>query len=189
MKARRNQLRIIGVLFLVTAILLIPHLAGAQTPSPILPGEIPEASRPYATYWLSFVVLAGIAGLILALGFAYWRLSGRFYGREEPPPPRQRPRFAAMSAAQPMAAAPQGAASAQRGAAAAARADAPAGHAPAPAAPPPAGTTETAKPAADTTAAVAEAPAAEAEPAEAEQPTEAPAAEAEPAEAEQPTEA
>jgi hypothetical protein len=185
LKARRNQLRIIGVLFLVTAILLIPHLAGAQTPSPPLPGETPEASRPYATYWLSFVVLAGIAGLILALGFAYWRLSGRFYGREEPPPPRQRPRFAAMSAAQPMAAAPQGAASAQRGAAAAARADAPAGHVPAPAAPPPAGATET-KPAADTTAAVAEAPAAEAE---AEQPTEAPAAEAEPAEAEQPTEA
>lgn len=104
-------------------VLLIPHLAGAQTPPPLLPGETPEASRPYATYWLSFVVLAGIAGLVLALGFAYWRLSSRFYGREEPPPVRPRPRFAGMAAAQPMAAAPQGAASAQPGAAAAARAD------------------------------------------------------------------
>lgn len=122
LKARRILRWTICVSLLLTVVLL-PHVAGAQTPPPLLPGETPDVSRPYATYWLAFVVLAGIAGLVLALGFAYWRLSSRFYGREEPPPVRPRPRFAGMAAAQPMAAAPQGAASAQPGAAAAARAD------------------------------------------------------------------
>ncbi|HZA27142.1 MAG TPA: hypothetical protein VE915_05765, partial [Actinomycetota bacterium] len=74
MRARRSHLSKTGAVFLLIAVLLIAHLAEAQTPTPLLPGETPEASRPYATYWLSFVVLAGIAGLILALGFAYWKL-------------------------------------------------------------------------------------------------------------------
>lgn len=162
-------------------VLLIPHLAGAQTPPPLLPGETPEASRPYATYWLSFVVLAGIAGLVLVLGFAYWRLSSRFYGREEPPPARPRPRFAGMAAAQPMAAAPQGAASAQPGAAAAARADS--GAAAAVQAPADAETPSTASAPATEAAAPAKAAEAAAEKPAAEKPAEKPAAEkpAEPA--------
>jgi hypothetical protein len=124
LKARRLlRSTIILLSLLITGVLLIPHLAGAQTPEPLLPGETPETAGGIP-YWLSFPVLAGAAVLVLILGLAYWRLSSRFYGREEPPPPRSRPRFAGMAAAQPMAAAPQGAASAQPGAAAAARADA-----------------------------------------------------------------
>ena len=166
------------MLLLLTALVLIPHIAGAQTPAPRLPGETPEASRPYATWWLSYLVLAGAAGLPLVLGLAYWRLSSRFYGREEPPPVRSRPRFAGMAAAQPMAAAPQGAASAQPGAAAAARADATAAQvqAPADSATPPAAAAAPTK----TAEATAEKPAAK-EPAEkpaepAAEKTEAPAA-------------
>jgi hypothetical protein len=124
LKARRFLRWTILVSVVISVVVLIPHLVGAQTPEPRLPGDIPEASKPYATWWLSWLVFAGAAGLALVLGFAYWRLSSRFYGRDEPPPQRPRPRFAGMAAAQPMAAAPQGAASAQPGAAAAARADA-----------------------------------------------------------------
>lgn len=184
----RQLLRWAIFVSLFIAVLLAPYAAGAQTPPPILPGETPEAARGIP-YWLFLPVLAGAAGLALILGFAYWRLSSRFYGREEPPPQRPRPRFAGMAAAQPMAAAPQGAASAQPGAAAAARADATATQvkAPADSATPPAGAAPAETAAAPKEAEAAEAPAAEkpAEPAAteaAEEPAEA-AAEKQPAEA------
>jgi hypothetical protein len=124
MKRLHAALLVVAFLFLATVVVLLPALASAQQPSPPLPGDVPEAARPIP-YWLSYPVLAGAAGLLLFLGFMYWRLSSRFYGREEPPPVRQRPRYAGMSRAQPVAAAPQGAATAQPGAAAAARAEAP----------------------------------------------------------------
>jgi hypothetical protein len=124
MKRPRAALLVAVFLFLATIVVLLPAVASAQQPSPPLPGETPEAARPIP-YWFSFPVLAGAAGLLLFLGFMYWRLSSRFYGREEAPPVRQRPRYAGMSRAQPVAAAPQGAATAQPGAAAAARAEAP----------------------------------------------------------------
>ena len=115
MKLRRSlPLALLGLLLAAPAL--------AQEPSPLLPGQEPEAAYGLP-FWISAPVVLGAVGLVLILGLLYLRLSRRFFARDEPPPVTIRPRFAGMSAAQPVAAAPQGApAAAPRATAAAASA-------------------------------------------------------------------
>jgi hypothetical protein len=103
---------------LVVAVLTVAAAAWGQQPSPPLPGQEPEVARGIP-FWTALPIALGAIGLLFLIGFSYWRLSRRFFARDEPPPVRTRARFAGMAATQPVAAAPQGAPAAAPQAAAA----------------------------------------------------------------------
>jgi cytoskeletal protein RodZ len=79
---------------LVLAVLLLPAVAGAQTP---MPGETPEPIREWV-WWLAFPVILGTLGILLLVAVSYLRLSSRFYAKEEPPPVRRQPIYAGVNA-------------------------------------------------------------------------------------------
>lgn len=168
MRAPRS-ISIVAAFTVIAAVLLVPLAAGAQTP---MPGETPEVSRPW-TWWLSVPIVVGAGGLALLIFLSYLRLAPRFYGKEEPPPPRTQPQYAGIHAPAYPAPAPPAAAQA------------------APAAPPAPAEAPAAEPAQAPAAEPAAAPAPDAagqpEPAAEEQPqNETAATEAEPAKQEEP---
>jgi len=89
-----SRLRALLPVVVLLAVVLLPTVAGAQTPAP---GEHPEATREW-TWYMSWLVLAGTFGVVALIVFSFLRLSGRFYGKEEPPKVRLQPQYAGVNA-------------------------------------------------------------------------------------------